>query len=225
MKHALIIGSNSDIATEVINILSQKNWKFSLVSKNFNKILEATNKLLNKNIIAYPFKLDIEQYDKYNEFISQLKKDICTIIITVGYLEYPEKNKDKILSVNYYGPKLILEKILNENKLESIIRIVVITSVAADRKNYKETNYSIAKYKLSTFIKELQRNYRELKIIEIKPGYVRTKMTKDLKLPFILLSSSKYVAKKIVNSFNSKEKSIYVPYFWKYIVIIYNFFK
>ncbi|OUU30604.1 MAG: hypothetical protein CBB97_00865 [Candidatus Endolissoclinum sp. TMED37] len=225
MSHALIIGSNSDIALKIIEILVKKKWRISLASKNIDKIFKLSKDLELRNIKSAAYKIDLEKLDTFDNFILNISNDINTIIFTAGYLEKPEINKEKIDNINYKGPKILLEKILRNKKFNSIKNMVIISSVSADRKNYKETSYSLSKFKLSNFTKIIQNRYTDINILEFKLGYVKTKMTKNLNLPFFLVSSPGFIARKIVYNLDKKKKIIYLPFYWKYILIIYNFLK
>jgi decaprenylphospho-beta-D-erythro-pentofuranosid-2-ulose 2-reductase len=226
MKHLLIIGSNSDIACKIVDIIgNNKNIKISLASKNFENILRNINNLKNQNSKIFPYKFNIEMNETYDNFFNKLHDDIDTLILASGYLENPEVNIEKIISVNFESPRNILDNIFYSNKLKNINKVIVLNSVAADRKNYKETAYALSKFKLSRYLKNLKDDFPNKKIIEIKLGYVDTKMTRNLNLPFFLVSSSRYVAKKIVQNFNNNKEYYYLPFYWKYILKFYNFFK
>ena len=222
----LILGANSDIAYEFSKILYLKNYKLILTSRNLENLVKKKKLLeVNNEIIIYKF--DITEYDKFDNFLLNLDKDIDFIFIASGYLEKPEINTDKIIDINFNGPKrLINQIILNNNKFSNLSKIISITSIAADRVDYKEQAYSLAKHNLSKFLfeKNIELKNEKISIKEIKLGYVKTKMTKDLKLFKILTSNPKKVANQIFLSLSNNKKIIYIPYFWKPIVILYNIF-
>tara|TARA_B100001564_G_scaffold359090_1_gene379615 strand:- start:1728 stop:2408 length:681 start_codon:yes stop_codon:yes gene_type:complete len=226
MKHVLIIGSNSDIACNIINIIgNNENIKLSLASKNFENILKNITKLKNTNSRVFPYKFDLEKNEMFDDFFRKLHDDIDTIIFASGYLENPEVNTNKIISVNFESPKKILDSILYDKKLKNISKIIVINSVAADRKNYQESAYALSKFKLSKYLETLRYDLQSKNIVEIKLGYVDTKMVKNLNLPFFLVSSPNSIAKKIVKNFNNNREIYYLPFYWKYILKIYNLLK
>ena len=59
-----------------------------------------------------------------------------------------------------------------------------------------------------------------MRVITVKPGYVKTKMTDSLKLPRLLTTNPKTVAKYIYKAYVTKKDIIYVTFIWKYIIII-----
>lgn len=222
----LILGANSDIAYEFSKILYLENYKLILTSRNLENLIKKKKLLeVSNEIIIYKF--DITEYDKFDNFFLNLDEDIDLIFIASGYLEKPEINTDKIIDINFNGPKRFINQIIsNSNKFSNLSKIICITSIAADRVDYKEQAYTLAKHNLSKFLfeKNIEIKNEKISIKEIKLGYVKTKMTKDLKLSKILTSSSKTVANKIFSNLSNNKKVIYTPFFWRPIVILYNIF-
>ena len=166
---------------------------------------------------------DIEKFQDFEKFLSSLDKDINVIILTSGYLERPEINREKILNVNYYGPKKFIQKVIENKHFSNIEQIIVVTSVAADRKDFSNNIYGLSKKKLSDFLYELNTKLEKIIIKNIKPGYVNTKMTKNLNLNKFLISESKDIANKIFLCLNSNQHIFYLPNYWKILLKIYNF--
>ena len=52
----------------------------------------------------------------------------------------------------------------------------------------------------------------------MKPGFVNTKMTKDLSKNF-LYAEPAYVAKKVLSAYESGKDVVYVPWFWRWIML------
>ena len=64
---------------------------------------------------------------------------------------------------------------------------------------------------------------KNISILNVKPGYVDTKMIKDLKMPSILTSTPLNVAKKIFSSLNSSYKhEVIIPFYWRIFVFLFN---
>ena len=54
----------------------------------------------------------------------------------------------------------------------------------------------------------------------VKPGYVETKMIKELNIPKFLTVTPNYVAKKIYKMQQRRIDIIYIPGFWSLIMIL-----
>ena len=83
----------------------------------------------------------------------------------------------------------------------------------------------MAKKKLSDYLyQEYKKKIDQgIAITNIKPGYVNTKMTKNLNLPKFLISSPLSIANEIfINMNNKKEHEVIVPKYWKILVQLFN---
>ena len=61
---------------------------------------------------------------------------------------------------------------------------------------------------------------KNVDVITILPGYINTKMTKNIALPKILTASTNQVANEIFNSYVKKKDVVYVLPIWKIIMTI-----
>ena len=100
--------------------------------------------------------------------------------------------------------------------------IACVSSVAGDRGRKNNYTYGSAKAALTTYLSGLRNRLssKNVHVMTVKPGYVKTKMTKDLNIPNILKVSPNYVAKKIYKMQQRKREIIYIPRFWSLIMIL-----
>ena len=221
---SLIIGANSDIAFEFSKILASKNYDLILASKNLDELDKKRTFLERKyknNIKTIYF--NVEDFEKFEIFLISLDNDIKIVFIAVGYMEKNENNHNKIERVNYTGPKILIKSIIHKKFFLDLKKLICITSIAANRLDYKNTSYSLAKKNLSDFLMAENIKNKNISILNVKPGYVDTKMIKDLKLPSILTSTPLNVAKKIFSSLNSSYKhEVIIPFYWRIFVFLFN---
>ena len=59
-------------------------------------------------------------------------------------------------------------------------------------------------------------------VVTVKPGWVKTKMTKNLKLPKIMTTNVGFVGDKIFQAYKAKENILYVPKYWALIMFLYK---
>ncbi len=223
MKY-IIFGANSDIAYELSKILVKNNFEIILASSNIEKLKKKElflSSIANKPIKSYC--VDIQNDEQINNFFKLLNKDDYHLIICSGYLEIPESNNTKIMNINYFGPKNLIEKFV-KNFQENMRKITCITSVASDRLDYKKKTYSLSKRNLSDFLNLKSKEFKkdQISIQNVKPGYVKTKMIKDINLPKILVIEPIIAAKKIFDNLHTNNENIYIPFYWKYILFLYN---
>lgn len=222
MKKCLIVGANSDIGYELTKILASKKNKLILISRNISRLeLKKKNLREKYNITCKTLYFDLEDLKSFDNILEEIDSDLNIIIFVSGYYEKPEKNLEKINIINFEGPSLFIDKILNKKNFKNIEQIICLSSVAADR-NKNINQYALSKKKLSTYLFEQSQINKKIIIKNIKPGYVKTKMTKNFYLNKYLTSNPKYIAKKIYANINSEKHTIYIPFYWKLLVKIYN---
>ena len=173
------------------------------------------------NTICKTLYFDLEDLKSFDNMLYKIDSDLNIIIFTSGYYEKPEKDLEKINTINFEGPSLFIDKILNNKNFKNIEQIICISSVAADR-NKKINQYALSKKKLSTYLLEQSKINKDVIIKNIKPGYVETKMTKNFNLNKYLTSNPKYIAEVIFSNIKSKKHLVYIPFYWKLLVKIYN---
>ena len=140
-------------------------------------------------------------------------------------LKTKSADDNKILNVNYSSQVGFVEKTIkyyrNQYKLDAIIGI---SSVAGDRKRKNLDTYAKSKSFYNLYLQELRQRLSKfgINVITIKPGWVNTKMIKNLKLPKLMTVNVNFVGSKIFEAYKNKKKILYVPKYWKIILFFYN---
>ena len=99
--------------------------------------------------------------------------------------------------------------------------IAVISSVAGDRGRQSNYIYGAAKGGLTIFLQGLRNRLSKagVCVLTIKPGFVITPMTENFKKGF-LWAQPQQVAKAIVSAIRRRKNVIYVPWFWRWIMLV-----
>jgi short-subunit dehydrogenase len=100
--------------------------------------------------------------------------------------------------------------------------IAVIGSVAGDRGRASNYLYGAAKAAIHAFASGLRAQlYRQgVHVVTIKPGFVATQMTAHLHLPERLTAHPDAVAARIVAAVDRRRAVVYVPGFWRLIMLV-----
>ena len=99
--------------------------------------------------------------------------------------------------------------------------IAVITSVAGDRGRQSNYLYGSAKAAVSTYLSGLRnRLYKHhVQVLDIRPGFVDTPMTAEFpKGP--LWAQPEAIAQGILAGIKKGRHVVYLPFFWRYIMLI-----
>lgn len=224
-KKIQIIGGNSDIGYCVAKKFAEDGNNIQLVSKNFEALNKKKFEIENLfNVECEVVQLDIEDENQVDDFLQNNKNEISVIIIAVGYLEKKEINFDKIINLNYKSLVSYIEKKVFKFNTNGLQTIIAISSIAGDRGKKNNNIYSSSKAGFSNYLEGLRQKLysKNINVMIVKPGFVRTKMTQGLNLPEFLVSSAEKIGNIIYRSYKNKKNVVYAPLYWKYIMIIYR---
>ena len=118
------------------------------------------------------------------------------------------------------------QKSLRSNILRSVLTslgiIIGVSSVAGDRGRKSNYYYGSSKAAFSSYLSGIRNrlNLSNVTVLTVKPGFIKTKMTRELEFPNILSSSASNVAEKIFNAQQDKKNVIYVKWFWRYLMLV-----
>jgi len=231
MKKILIIGATSAIAKSCAYIWASKNSSIILVGRNIKKLDIIKTELINKGSPwVHTFEIDLNNLNDHNPMLDFSEKEfgeIDIVFIAHGILtnqKICENNITETINVintNAISTISLLTEISKRfiNKKKGII--AVITSVAGDRGRASNYIYGSTKSMVSTFISGLRQRLdkHNISVIDIKPGFIDTPMTEGLKKNFLWVKPST-IAPIIVKNIEKKRSVIYVPYYWKAIMIL-----
>ena len=226
MGTILIIGGNSDIGYAAAKVFAQNKYNIHLASRNTSQLEIKKKEIENLYKVECEITfLDILNKDNVNNFFDKNLESPNIILIAVGYAEIDEKNYEKIASINYVSPMAFIEKSLIKYKIQQKLDTIIgISSVAGDRGKKKNSIYSSSKSAFSSYLDGLrQRLYsNEIHVITVKPGWVATKMNKNIDLPKIMVASADFAGNKIFKSYKTKKNTIYIPRYWSIIMFFYK---
>jgi short-subunit dehydrogenase len=147
-------------------------------------------------------------------------------VLAFGYLGDQQAARDfsagaKVIASNFTGAVSILGYCANY--LEQLHRgfIIGISSVAGDRGRQSNYVYGAAKGALSLYLQGLRNRLHPggVRVITIKPGFVDTAMTYGLPGLF-LVASPQNIGERIVAALGKSADVVYLPWFWRYIMLI-----
>jgi decaprenylphospho-beta-D-erythro-pentofuranosid-2-ulose 2-reductase len=230
-KKMLIIGATSAIAEETAKLFAVQDTDFILVARDASKLaaVEQNLKVLGAKVIASHQK-DLSQNPDWREFVETLwqqSNGIDTCLVAHGTLSDQsacEKDftvAEKDIRLNFLSIVSLLTPIANLMEARGYGTIAVISSVAGDRGRKSNYIYGAAKGALDIYLQGLRNRLAKdhVQVLTIKPGFVDTPMTKDIKKNF-LFAQPQLVARDIQNAITAKKDILYTPWFWYWIMLI-----
>jgi len=229
MAAILIIGAGSDIAHETARVYAEQGYDLYLAARNLpevERIAQDIRVRTSREVIS--FFLDITAFDTHADFYASLPQKPIGVISAVGYLgdqvkaqkEFMEAKK--IIDTNYTGVVSLLNIIADDFEQRGEGFIVGISSVAGDRGRKSNYLYGSAKAGLTAYLSGLRNRLAAsgVKVLTVKPGFVKTKMTEGLDLPEKLTASATQVAHDIYHAQQKGKDIVYTKWIWRWIMAI-----
>jgi short-subunit dehydrogenase len=143
---------------------------------------------------------------------------------TLGSQESSQQSVEfmlKELNTNFLSVVSLLTLLANHFEQQRRGCIAVISSVAGDRGRQSNYVYGTAKGAISIFLQGLRSRLAKsgVAVVTIKPGLVDTPMTASLKKNF-LYTDPQTVGKAIHLAMKKGKSVVYVPWFWRPIMLI-----
>ena len=229
-KSIIILGAKSAMAKATAEEYAKNGYNLILAGRSIqNSLTEFYHKIIKKYNCQISFlEFDILDFDSHRPIFESLEPKPNGVICFVGILgEQQKSEKDfsytkHIIDSNFTGIMSILNIIANYFEERKAGFIIAVSSVAGQRGRKSNYTYGSAKSALTTYLSGLRnRLYKKnISVITIIPGYVKTIMIKKIAPPKILTVSPEFIGKKIYESHKNGKDIIYAPFYWKYIMWI-----
>jgi len=218
-RNILILGATSGIARGIAQAFAKKGDHLFLAGRDEAELDKLAQDLkIRFNIKPEIIKFDIENNTKIPDI-----HNLDGVVFAIGYMG---NDVEKTLNINFNQAVILLnyyaDYFLNNNKKNGKRSFIIgISSVAGDRGRQSNYLYGSAKAGFSVYLAGLRNKLfkHHIKVITVKPGFVDTAMTFGLPGMFLVADPNK-IGEKIANSVESRANVLYLPWFWKYIMLI-----
>jgi short-subunit dehydrogenase len=229
-QSVLILGATSAIARATAAAFAARGDALYLASRDTEELRRITSDLhLRYGVAVHHGAFDAEATDTHEAFFNSVvatMHDLSGVVLAFGYLGDQLAARDfkvgeKIITANFTGAASILSYCASYFEQKKNGFIIGIASVAGDRGRQSNYVYGAAKGALNLYLQGLRNRLyvSSVRVITIKPGFVDTAMTYGLPGLF-LVASPQYIGERIVGSLNKSADVIYLPWFWRYIMLI-----
>ena len=221
-KVVVLTGASSGIGYSLAKLLPKENCFLALLSRRKNVLDNLVNELKNDGRRIKAYKCDVVKIDEVKLTFDQIKKDFGKIDIAIlnagvssrgSIKDYSAIQAKEIFETNTLGIVNCIEQLLPDFTERKDGVIVGVTSLAESRGFPKSGFYNASKSAASLLLESLRIELKpyNVKVITVKPGFVKTPMTdkNEFHMPF-LMDVNKAV-KIIIDGIKKEKKIIQFP--------------
>ncbi len=221
-KVVLLTGASSGIGYSLAKSLPKENCSLALISRRKNILDELVSELKNGGSKIFSYKCDVGNIDEVRKTFNQVKKDFGKIDIAilnagashrVDVKEYSAEIAREIFDANTFGIVNCVEQLLPDFIKRKEGMIVGVSSLAEARGFPKSGFYNASKSAASLLLESLRVELKpfNVKVITVKPGFVRTPMTDKNEFHMPLLMDVDKAAKIITDGIKKEKRIIQFP--------------
>lgn len=231
MRKVLIIGATSAIAEATARLLAERGDALYLVARNEARLaaiaadlsVRGSPRVGSEALDANDFAAHEPMLERADSFLAGYD----TVLIAHGTLSDQKACESSVeltlqeINTNALSAVALLTRIANHFAQRRTGTIAVISSVAGDRGRGSNYVYGSAKALVTAFLSGLRQRLSKcgVHVVTIKPGFVDTPMTASFaKGP--LWARPDQVARGIVRTFDRRGGTVYLPGFWRPIMLI-----
>lgn len=230
MKKIVIFGATSAIAQAVCREFAAAGADLFLVARSAKRLEALGADLITRFGISprsrvLDFNNDADRVRVWKEAVSELGSIDC-VLIAHGAL--PDQticrqswaSAEASFQVNLLSAAALAEIAAGYFEVRKEGCLAAITSVAADRGRQSNYLYGAAKAGLATYLQGLRNRLHPagVAVVEFKLGFVDTPMTSHLPKGF-LFAKPDQIAKGIVRAMRRRANVVYLPSFWRWIML------
>lgn len=233
MRRMLIVGATSALAEATARLFAEEGERFYLVARKADRLNAIAADLRTRGAAQVETEvMDANTLDAHTALIERAITalgGLDTVLLAHGTLPDQSACEHSVeltlseIQTNGLSSISLLTHLANYFERQGHGTLAVISSVAGDRGRQSNYVYGTAKGAVSIFLQGLRnRLYRSgVQVLTIKPGFVDTPMTAEFKKG-LLWAKPEVVAQGIHKAIHKKSDIVYLPWFWRFIMLIIN---
>ena len=229
MPRILVLGGTSTIARAIAAELARRGFDLALAGRDAAELAAVAADLRARHGVAttvHP--LDALEVAGHAAALGPaLTADLGGVVLAIGYLgdqrraEVDAAEARRIIDTNLTGCVSMLNLVAAHLAASGGGFVCALSSVAGDRGRQSNYIYGAAKAGLSTYLSGLRNRYaREgVRVLTVKAGIVDTRMSAGMPGAGLAASPAR-VARSVVRAITGGRDVVYVPWFWRAIMLV-----
>ncbi|MDB4974627.1 MAG: Oxidoreductase, short-chain dehydrogenase/reductase family [Myxococcaceae bacterium] len=230
---AVVVGASKGIGRAIARALAEQGAQLYLLGRDQVDLARSAADLEQRGLGKHPVHvapLDLESPDGFHEAIAEADRKLSgidTVVITAGLFAPQDKLENdleftrRMLTVNFANTVVLCEHARQRLIANGGGTLCVVSSVAGERGRKPIVLYGASKAGLSAYLEGLDHKYHEvgLRVVTVKPGFVKTGMTEGLKPP-PFAGEPEQVARDVVRAIKHGTPVLYTPRIWALIMFV-----
>jgi decaprenylphospho-beta-D-erythro-pentofuranosid-2-ulose 2-reductase len=230
-KTLLLLGGTSDIGRATAQRYAETGWRILLAARDVEAAQRNAADIATRTGASVSVhRFEVLEADGFGAFIDRLPVLPDTVVCVIGTLGEQAKAETEmahattILRTNFEAPALFLGMMASRFAARGSGTIVGVSSVAGDRGRASNYVYGSAKAGFTAFLSGLRNRLArgtKVRVVTVKPGFVRTRMTAGMKLPGPLTAEPAEVGRAIYRCAEGRRGDVvYVRPVWRLVMAI-----
>lgn len=220
----LVIGGTSDIGRAAALAYAKTGRRIMLAARDLAAARRNADDIAARTGVPVSLHLlDLLDTERFETFVDGLPSLPDTVLCVAGDLGEQRRaesdigHAQRIIRVNFEGPALILGLFAERFAARGSGTLIGVGSVAGDRGRASNYVYGAAKAGFSAFLSGLRNRLSPagVRVITVKPGFVRTRMTEGMKLPPLLTAEPEEVGRAVLDAERGGSDVVYVRRIWR----------
>ncbi len=230
MRKTLIVGATSAIAQATARLFAADGASLFLVARDERKLNAVAEDLRVRGARQIEtWVMDATDYDRHQEIIEEAVERLGGLdLVLMAHGTLPDQKACEAsfemtrrdFETNALSVISLLTHVANYFEQENQGTVAVISSIAGDRGRQSNYVYGASKGAITLFMQGLRNRlaHSGVHVLTIKPGFIDTPMTEAFKKGSLWVKPDK-AADGIYRAIDKRREVVYVPWFWRYIML------
>jgi short-subunit dehydrogenase len=230
---AIVLGGTTGMGRAIARLLAERGDAVFLMGLDADDLARSSADLTQRHPRQAPMGAAVCDLERPETFVAALDAadssldQFDTVVVTAAMfatqeaLEADVELTRRLVTVNYANTVVFLEHARKRLLARGGGRLAVFCSVAGDRGRKPVAIYGSSKAGLATYLEALDHKFHAagLRVLCVKPGFVKTGMTAGLKPP-PFAGEPESVARRVVHAMDRGKAVVYAPGIWALVMLV-----